>query len=194
MAAVIAALTIITAQHYCIQKLKDDRNRQERNVESLMNDVSQYKVRDSLNAARVEALELTMKEYAKFRAEDAALVKELQGRNRELSAINKAQEKTIIDLRATPKDTILVKDSIAVPALAFHCGDAWYDFNGILAQGEFTGTLENRDSLLIAESVKYKRFLGFLWKTHKIADRRIDAVSKNPHTKIIGLECVVIEK
>ena len=58
----------------------------------------------------------------------------------------------------------------------------------------FEGRLEVRDSLIIVESVKYKRFLGFLWKTNKVKNRQIDVVSKNPHTKIVGTELVVIEK
>ena len=81
-----------------------------------------------------------------------------------------------------------------IPAVAVHCGDAWFDFDGILTHDEFTGTLSNRDSLVVAESVKYRRFLGFLWKTKRVKDRRVDVVSKNPHTSIMGVEYVVIEK
>jgi hypothetical protein len=47
---------------------------------------------------------------------------------------------------------------------------------------------------LIVETVQYKRFWGFLWKTKKIKNREIDVVSKNPATKILGVEFVTIEK
>lgn len=63
-----------------------------------------------------------------------------------------------------------------------------------LFEWEFTGTFENRDSLLVAETVKYKRFLGFLWKTSKVKDRKVDVVSKNPHTKILGVEFTTIRE
>ena len=160
----------------------------------LLSDVETYRVRDSLNAARVQSLELSIKEYERFRGEDAALIQSLKAKNRDLSAVNKSQAQTIIDLRATPKDTIIIRDSVKTPAVAVHCGDEWYDFNGLLTAREFTGTLQNRDSLVFAETIRYRRFLGFLWKTHKVKDRRLDCVSKNPHTKILGLEYVVIEK
>ena len=192
--AIVAALAVIWADRK-IEKLTAERDRYAGNTAALLSDVERYRVRDSLNAARVQSLELTVKEYERFRADDAALIKQLKQRNRDLAAVNKTQSQTIIDLRATPVDTVvLVRDSIITPAVAVHCGDAWFDFDGILTADKFTGTLKNRDSLLLAETVKYRRFLGFLWKTRKVEDRKLDVVSKNPHTEIIGIEHVVIEK
>lgn len=194
--AIFAALLVFAGfQQNAIDNLKQERNRYERNTESLLLDVTQYKIRDSLNAAKVGALELTIREYERFRADDAALIKELKQRNRDLAAVNKTQSQTIIDLRTTPKDTVIItKDSLVVPAVKIHSGDAWYDFDGLLTKEEFTGTLQNRDSLVVAETVKYKRFLGFLWKTKQIKDRQVDVVSKNPHTEILGVEHITISK
>ena len=192
--AIFAALLVFAGfQQNAIDNLKQERNRYERNAESLLLDVTQYKIRDSLNAAKVGALELTIQEYKRFRADDAALIKELKQRNRDLAAVNKTQSQTIIDLRAVPRDTVvLVRDSVRVPAVEVHCGDAWYNFDGILTKDEFTGKMEHRDSLLLVESIRYKRFLW--WKTKRIKDRQLDCVSKSPHNFIRGLEYVVIEK
>lgn len=195
VAAVVAILTIISAQWRKIERLTVERDRHAGNATTLLLDVQRYRVQDSLNAARVQSLEFTVKEYERFRADDAALIKQLKQRNRDLAAVNKTQSQTIIDLRAIPRDTVvLVRDSIITPAVAVHCGDAWFDFDGILTADQFTGKLTNRDSLLLAETVKYRRFLGFLWKTRKVEDRQLDVVSKNPHTEIMGIEHVVIEK
>ena len=193
-AVVIAAAIVVIWVDKKIDRLTAQRDKYQNNMETLLSDVETYRVRDSLHAARVQSLELTVKEYERFRADDAALIKQLKQRNRDLSAVNKTQSQTIIDLRAVPKDTVIVRDSIRVPAVAVHCGDAWFDFDGILTANQFTGKLSNRDSLLLAETVKYRRFLGFLWKTRNIEDRQLDVLSKNPHTEIIGIEHVVIEK
>lgn len=193
VAAVMASvLVVIVLQGVSVRRIKSERNRYERNTESLLLNVEQYKIRDSLHAARVQSLELTVKEFERFRADDAALIKELKQRNRDLAAVNKTQSQTIIDLRAIPRDTVVVRDSVQVPAVAVHCGDAWYNFDGILTKDEFTGKMEHRDSLLLVESVRYKRFLW--WKTKRVKDRKLDCVSKSPHNLIIGLEYVVIEK
>lgn len=189
----VAIAVILTNKR--IEQLTAERDRYKGNTAALLSDVEIFKMRDSLNAARVESLQLTIKEFERFRASDAELIRELKARNRDLSAVNTTQSQTIIDLRATPRDTVIVvRDSIVTPAVAVHCGDAWFDFDGLLTKDQFTGTLANRDSLLLAETVKYKRFLGFLWKTRRVQDRRVDVVSKNPHTQILGVEHVVIEK
>ena len=191
--AIVAALAVIWAD-LKINRLTTERDRYAGNTAALLSDMERYRVRDSLNAARVQSLELTVKEYRRFRADDAALIKQLKQRNRDLAAVNKTQSQTIIDLRAIPRDTVIIRDSVRVPAVAVHCGDAWFDFDGLLSENEFTGKLEHRDSLLLVESVKYRRFLGFLWKTKKIEDRQLDCVSKSPHNSILGLEYIVIEK
>lgn len=192
----VAAMAVAVALIVCrtrLDRMAQERDRYKGNTNALLADVEHYRVRDSLNAARVQSLELTVKEFERFRADDAALIKQLKQRNRDLAAVNKTQSQTIIDLRAVPRDTVvLVRDSIITPAVAVHCGDAWYNFDGILTKDEFTGKMEHRDSLLLVESVRYKRFLW--WKTKRIKDRQLDCVSKSPHNSIIGLEYVVIEK
>lgn len=186
---------LLFAGAWRISSLESERDRYKGSTAALLSDAKLYRFRDSLSAARVESLELTLKEYERFRGEDAALISELKRRNRDLSAVNKAQTQTIIELSAVPRDTVvIVRDSIRVPAVAVHCGDAWFDFDGVLTEDEFMGTLRNRDSLLLAETVKYKRFLGFLWKTRKIENRQIDVVSKNPHTIIQNVQFLTIKK
>lgn len=193
--AVFAALLVFAGfQQNAIENLKQERTRYQRNTETLLLDVEQYKTRDSLNAAKVGALELTIQEYERFRAADAQLIKTLQTKNRDLERMNNVQAETILNIKAIPRDTLFIRDSIKIPAVAVHTGDAWYDFDGLLTDSEFTGTLAVRDSLTLVESVQYKRFWGFLWKTKKIRNRQLDVLSKCPHTKIVNCEHIVIEK
>ena len=190
--AFIAALCLLSIQQSEIRRLREEKNRYERNTETLLSDIHTYKVRDSLSAARVSALELSLKEFEKFRAEDAALIKEMTARNRDLSAVNKTQAETILKLRARGKDTIIIKDSIVTPAQKYSCGDFWFTFNALIIDKQMIGDLQVRDSLLLIEQIKYKRFLW--WNTKRIKERSLNAISKNPHTEIIGLERIVIPK
>lgn len=191
MAVVVAAIVSV----FDINKgLRRELETSRHNVQALMSEVDTYRTGDSLNAATVSALRLTLDEFRRYRSEDAALIKTLQARNGDLQGVIKAQTETIREMYATPKDTVILRDSVAVPAVSVHCGDAWYDFDGVLAAGEFSGTLRNRDSLVVAETVTRGRFLGFLWKTKRIKDRRIDVVSRNPHTVVTGCEHIRIER
>ena len=191
---ILALLAVYAFQEKRIERLTSERDRYKGNTEALMTDVERFQVRDSLSAARVEALELTVREFERFRSEDAALIRELRQRNRDLASVNTTQAQTIIEMSAVPRDTVIIRDSIPMKAVAVHCGDAWYDFDGILTENEFSGSLTNRDSLILAETVKYHRFLGFLWKTKRVDERQATVVSRNPHTQVLGVEHVVIER
>lgn len=196
--AIFAALLVFAGlQQNAIDNLKQERNRYERNTESLLLDVAQYKTRDSLNAAKVGALELTIQEYERFRAADAQLIKTLQTKNRDLERVTATQMETINELRATVRDSVvyLPGDTVTTVLRCVDIVEPWFELHGCATpDGQFTGTHINRDSLLIAETVQYKRFWGFLWKTKKIKNREIDVVSKNPATRILGVEFVTIEK
>lgn len=196
--AIFAALLVFAGlQQNAIDNLKQERNRYERNTESLLLDVGQYKTLDSLNAAKVGALELTIQEYERFRAADAQLIKTLQTKNRDLERVTATQMETINELRATVRDSVvyLPGDTVTTVLRCVDIVEPYFELHGCATpDGQFTGTHINRDSLLIAETVQYKRFWGFLWKTKKIKNREIDVVSKNPATRILGVEFVTIEK
>lgn len=191
MAAIVVTMVILSLR---VKSLSKERERLQRNTEILVSDCEKYRTSDSLSGARVQALELNLKEFERFRAEDAQRIKELKAKNYDLSQVNKTQAQTIIRLQSIPRDTIVLIDSIPIPAKAVHCGDAWFDFDGLLTEESFSGTLHNRDSLMMMETVKYKRFLGFLWKTKKIKDRKLDVISKNPHTEIMSVDYICIER
>ena len=196
--AIIFVLALLVAgnvfQFNRTKKLTDERDRYKNNTEVLMGDVERYKVRDSLNVARTESLELTIKEFQKYRTEDAALIKQLKTKNRDLQSVVTSQSQSIYELSAIPKDTVIVRDSVMIDAVLLHCGDEWFELSGIVSKNNFDGQLKIRDSLLLAETVKYKRFLGFLWRTNKIQNRMMDVISKNPHTVIQNVELITIEE
>ena len=196
IAMVVAAVATIWVQRTKIEKLTDERNRYRGNTETLLQDVETYKTKDSLNAAKVRNLELKLSEYKKYRADDLALIKTLQTKNRDLERVTTTQMETINELRATVRDSVvyLPGDTVTTVVRCIEYSDKWVDFDGCIINNTFSGKIITRDSLLITETVQYKRWLGFLWKTKKIKNRQIDVVSKNPATKILGVEFVTIEK
>lgn len=179
-----------------INNLTVERDKYRSNTETLLQDVRTYQTKDSLNAAKVGNLELKLSEYKKYRADDAALIKSLQTKNRDLQRVTTAQMETINELRATVRDSIvyLPGDTVTTVLRCIEYSDKWVDFDGCIINNTFSGKIITRDSLLIAETVQYKRWLGFLWKTNKVKNREIDVVSKNPATTILGVEFVTIEK
>ena len=192
---IIAA--VLWSQHARIKSLTAERDKYRSNTEILLQDVKTYQTKDSLNAIKVGNLELSLAEYKKYRADDLALIKTLQAKNRDLERVTTTQMETINELRATVRDSVvyLPGDTVTTILRCVDIVEPYFELHGCATpDGQFTGTHINRDSLLIVETVQYKRWLGFLWKTKKIKNREIDVVSKNPATKILGVEFVTIEK
>lgn len=196
IALAVAAVVTIWVQRSRINQLTGERDKYRTNTETLLQDVSRYQTKDSLNAAKVGVLELKLSEFEKYRASDAELIKTLQTKNRELERVTTTQMETINELRATVRDSIvyLPGDTVTTVLRCIEYSDKWVDFDGCIKNNTFFGKIITRDSLLITETVQYKRWLGFLWKTKKIKNREIDVISRNPHTKIMGVEYIEIEK
>ena len=195
-AVVAAAIVALIVQHGKIKHLRAERDTYQTNTQVLMEDVKRYQTRDSLNVATIGVLELKLSEFKKYRAEDAELIKSLKIKNRDLEAVTTAQMQTISELRAELKDSIvyLPGDTVERVVKCIEYRDRYLDVVGCIVDNVFSGEVVSRDSLTIVNTVQYKRLWGFLWKTKKVKNRQIDVVSKNPHTQIMGVEYIEIEK
>ena len=186
-------------------KLKEENTRLLSNQEILLTQKQTtmaksqtYKVSDSLNAAKVSELQFTLKEYKKYRAQDLQLIEKLNVKKSDLQKVIDSQMETINSLSAKLKDSIRI-DTVTNIADTLKCFDyksKWTDVSGCidLKHDSINLQIKNRESLKIVETVAYKRFLGFLWKTNKVKDRQVDVVSENPNTIITNLDYVSIKQ
>lgn len=200
----VAILALVLAFHK-IHKLKEENARLLSNQEilltqkqTIMAESQAYRVSDSLNAAKVSELQFTLKEYKKYRAQDLQLIEQLKVKKSDLQKVIDSQTETINSLSAKLNDSIRI-DTITNVADTLKCFDyksKWTDVSGCidLKHDSINLQIKNRESLKIVETVVYKRFLGFLWKTNKVKDRQVDVVSENPNTTIINLDYVSIKR
>lgn len=183
------------AQHSRIKALKSERDTYKSNTNVLLEDVKTYKTSDSLNAAKVGVLELKLKDFEKYRAADAEVIKSLQIKNRELTSITTTQIETINSLKGVVRDSFIYVDRVVVDSFkTVNIVEPYFEMHGVIKNNLFTGSFVNKDSLYIVSTVEYKRFLGFLWRTRKVKNREVDITSRNPNTKIIGFSFVEIKK
>lgn len=162
---------------------------------ALIAESQKYKTSDSLNVIKVNELRLTLEEYKKYRSDDLALINKLNIDKREMQKVIDLQAKTINDLAAPLRDTVIIYKGSETEVKAFSYRSQWTDVEGLinLQSDSVNLSVKNRESLVIVESVKYKRFLGFLWRTKKIKSRSVDIVSRNPNTEIIDADYESIE-
>ncbi len=194
LAAVMAAMLFaIVLQGVSIGRLKDERNRYRENTKSLLVDVNTYKVRDSLNATKAHDLSLELFELKKYRKEDAKLIADMGVKLRNLQSLASMGTETRTEfVTKIVRDTIIKAVGDTNKAALIDYEDKWLTFKGRLENGQFRGNIISRDSLLLTENVKYKRFL--FWRTKRVKSRDFRVVSKNPHTKIVDCEHIIIKE
>ena len=194
--AILVLGIVCFLQYRHIGHLRTETYTYKQNMNTLMQDVGRYRTSDSLNAVKVSTLTLELREMESYRAKDMQLIESLQVKKRELERITSMQMQTIANIKGQVKDSIVYRDKIIRDTIkALDVSNEWIDLHGVVYNdGVFDGTLEVRDSLTVVETVRYRRFLGFLWKTKRVRHRTVDVVNKCPYTQITGLESIVIEQ
>lgn len=200
---IAVAIILIVIAGIRIKSLKEENSRLKSNQEVLLSEKESimaqsqlYKVSDSLNAAKVTELQLSLSEYKKYRKQDLKLIEQLKVSKSDLQRVISSQTETINLLSAKLSDSIRIDTTTnTVDTLkCFNYKSKWTDVAGRVDLKRDTVELQisNRESLKIVETVKYKRFLGFLWKTNKIKSRQVDVVSQNPATSIVNVDYISI--
>lgn len=170
--------------------ISQDRDLYKRNMNSALIECVEWKTKDSLSAAKNATLNLKILELERYRSDDINKINQLKKKNEELNNLIKNSSKTEIKIITQLKDTVIYKDTVKY----FNWNDNWTSVKGLIQKDTVDLNINNSDSLVISVATKYKRFLGFLWKTKKIKDQNVYVVSKNPHTTITNIEYYGISK
>lgn len=193
----IILITIIIALSARLKKVKADRDVQRKNVETLFTSVESYKVQDSLQAATIGDLQLTLKQYKQFRAEDAQLISCLKLDNKRLQGVVTTQTESYYQHTAILRDSVKmlitkIPDSIKVPIIVktANFADAWHSLNIVIDGDSLNYRLRTKESLIITNHVVPKKFLWFKFGCKEV---RTDVVSKNPYVENISLESITIK-
>lgn len=102
------------------KKYKNESERLSQDKTTLMQSISTYKIRDSLNVVDIGKLTMTNEELKRLRSKDLNLIKELK--------LKPAQVKTIIKTKIETRDSIVfqLKDS------CLHYNTEWISVNGCI--------------------------------------------------------------
>lgn len=186
----IIALVILVACYISFNNLKNENKRLKANQETLLDSVKSFKVSDSLKAITVGNLQLSLKQYKKYHADDAILIKQLKGQKPEV--IIKPSIQTEYKIRTELKDSIVYKDTLK----AILYKSKWNYISGFIAKDTINLNIVNYDELLITESLQKKKFLFFRLPISIFGYKRktLNVISKNPNTKIISAEYITIKQ
>lgn len=164
------------------------------NVNTLIEGVEQYKAKDSLQAATIANLELSLSQYKKYREEDEKLIKSLKIDNKRLKGVISTQTESYYQHTALLRDSVkmlLTPDSIPTPIRIKTAtySDQWHSLNVTIEADSIDYILKTKESLLITNHIVPKRFLFINYGCKEV---RTDVVSKSPYAEDINVESITI--
>lgn len=185
----IIVLVILVACYISFSHLKSENKRLKANQETLLDSIKNFKVSDSLKAITVGNLELSLKQFKKYHADDAILIKQLKGQKPEVAI--KPSIQTEYKVRTELKDSIIYKDTLKTILYK----SKWNYISGFINKDTINLNIINYDELLITESLQKKKFLFFRLPISIFGYKRkvLNVISKNPNTKILSAEYITIK-
>lgn len=179
--AVLALFAALAFSMYRGANLRYKANRLESNQEALMEGVRQYKVRDSLSAASVRVLEVERDELRRSFADMAALAEDAQIKLRRVESLAQASVNLEHQFTTPARDTLFVRDSVLVSAIALYHRTPHIELLGMIEQGEFAGTIRTFDTLTQIVHRVPRKFLFIRYGTKEL---RQEVISSNPDATI----------
>ena len=186
--AIILATSIFSAYYF-----RNENKMLKSNQETLLDTIKSFKVSDSLNAVTTNSLMLSLKQYKKYHADDAALIKQLKGK--QLESVAKTELRTENNIKVKLKDTIIYKDKYIDTLKTILYNDKWSHVSGFIANDTVSLSIANNEELLITESLQKKKFL-FFWLPVSIfgyKQKALTVISKNPNTQIKSTEFITVK-
>jgi hypothetical protein len=143
-------------------------------------------------ALDVKTLRLTISEFEEYRAQDAALIRRLGLRIKDLEVAARHQLLVEAQIIAPVKDSIAVRDTVSVPVQSVEMQNPHIDFNGVIEDSVLRADVRIPVMLNQAVFVEYRH--RFLWWRWRVKGVRQIITSDNPYVEIEYSEFIKIEK
>lgn len=173
----------ISFQAKYIKKQKANIERLDGNVTALTTDINHFKVNDSLNAATIQSLNITVSEFKDMNVEAKKTIDALNIKYKRLLKVNQTitQENQDLLLNKTI-DTLILKDTI-VKTVSASYRSSYLDLDIYDLGNQYQVKYESRDTIdQILENIP-KKFLFIRYGTKGF---KTTYVNRNPNAKIVG--------
>lgn len=181
IATVVLGCALAAAIAYA-GRIGQDRQRLRQNQQVLLGEVREYRVRDSLHAVTVGVLSLRASEIERNCQTLSAMVRDMGLKMKRLESLSEHALESRYAIRAAVEETVVRDSTAAVAAHRIRYNDPHLDFDGLIRDGMFEGSVVCRDTLTQAVHRVPRKFLFIRWGTKSL---RQEIVSSNPHTRIV---------
>lgn len=188
---VIALGGLVALQQYWVTRLKKERDRHQINNDALLSELKQWQVDSTTMATDVKTLRLTVDELERYRAEDAAKIKQMGVKIKNLQTAARHELEVNIPIIAPVRDSIVIRDTIPVLVKSVSMSTPHICLQGIIEKDTLIGSVHLPVTLRQAVWIEYKRRWLF-WKKVKAVHQTI--TSDNPYVEIKYSEYITIQK
>lgn len=189
-------LIILTAVTFCLWRyavrITAERDRYRQNTEALLDDFNRIRTDSTRMALDVKTLRLTVSEYEEYRAEDAALIKRLGVRVKDLEAAARHHLTVRAEITGPLRDSVIVRDTVFVEVQTVEMINPHIEFKGIIEDNVLDADVHIPVTLNQAVFVEYKH--KFLWWRWKVKAVHQTITSDNPYVEIDYSEYIKVEK
>lgn len=193
---VLILLAMLTAATFTLWRysvgVTRERDRFRQNTEALLSDVERIQLDSTRMAVDVKALRLTVSEFEEYRLQDAALIRRLGIRVKDLEAAARHRLLVEASIVAPVRDSVIVRDTVFVPVKSVEMVNPHIDFRGVIEDSVLTADVRIPVTLNQAVFVEYRR--RFLWWRWKVAGVHQTITSDNPYVEIEYSEYIKIDK
>lgn len=189
LAAVVVLGGIVWLQHRNTVRLKGERDRYRSNSTALLSEVKRIQADSATMALDAEALQLTLDEYRRFRAEDAETIRRLGVKIKNLEAAARHEVEVAAPIDAAMRDTVVIRDTIPVLRQKVEMITPHIRLTGIIEDNRLRGEIRVPVTLRQAVWIEYKGW--WFWKRVKGVHQTIS--SDNPYAEISYSEYIKIK-
>lgn len=180
---------VVWFQYRNTVRLKAERDRYQSNSTALLSEVKRIRVDSATMALDTRTLQLTLDEYKQFRAEDAATIKRLGVRIRNLEAAARHEVEVAGPIDAVVRDTVIIRDTVPILRQKVEMLTPHIQLTGIIEDNRLRGEIRVPVTLHQAVWLEYRGW--WFWKRVKAAHQTIS--SDNPYVEIRYSEYIRIK-
>lgn len=189
LAAVVVLGGIVWLQHRNTVRLKGERDRYRSNSTALLSEVRRIQADSATMALDAKALQLTLDEYRRFRAEDAETIRRLGVKVKNLEAAARHEVEVAGPIDAAVRDTVLIRDTVPLLRQKVEMITPHIRLTGIIEDNRLRGEIRVPVTLNQAVWVEYKGW--WFWKRVKAVHQTIS--NDNPYVEIRYSEYIRIK-
>lgn len=189
LVAVVVLGGVVWLQRRNTVLLKAERDRYRLNNTALLSEVKRLQVDSATMALDTKTLRLTLDEYKRFRAEDAAVIKRLGIKVKNLEAAARHEMEIAGPIDAAVRDTVIIRDTVPILRQKVEMLTPHIELSGIIEDERLKGSIRIPVTLNQAVWVEYRGW--WFWKRVKAVHQSI--FSDNPYVEIKYSEYIKIK-